>query len=255
MQAVITGRLHQLSPDARELAGVAAAIGRAFDIDLLAEASGFDEARTARALDELWHRKIVREAPDGVAGGYDFSHDRIRDVAYAMLGPAQRRRWHLADRGVPRAPSRQGADSLSARVAAHYDRGGQPARALRHYEHAAGAAQRLFAYEESRTLLERLVALAPSAPDRTEAASIELRAQLMLAAAIRVTRGWASPDLEPVHARIVVLSREVGTPEQRAASLAATVFFSEVRAEYGRVAALVDEMRRAVGNPARIRSR
>src|SRR5204862_6325340 len=67
-----------------------------------------------------------------------------------------------------------------------------------------------------------------------------------LAAALRVTRGWASPDLEPVHARVVVLSREVGTPEQRAASLAATIFFSEVRAEYGRVAALVDEMRRAV---------
>ena len=247
VQAVITGRLHQLSADARELAGAAAAIGRAFDIDLLAEASGFDEARAARALDELWHRKIVREADPGPeAGAYDFSHDRLRDVAYATLGPAQRRRWHLRVADCLERRAAGDPELVAAQVAAHYDRGGQPARALRHYEIAARAAQRLFAYRESRALLDRLVALVPYEPDRREAASIELRAQLMIASAIRVTSGWAFPDLEPVHARVVALSLEVGTPEQRAAALAAAVFFSEVRAEYARVATLVGDMRRAV---------
>ena len=41
-----------------------------------------------QALDELWHRRIVRERGKEA---YDFSHDKIREVAYTGLSAARRK--------------------------------------------------------------------------------------------------------------------------------------------------------------------
>jgi DNA-binding SARP family transcriptional activator len=56
VQAVIAGRLARLSPEAAAVAGVAAAVGRAFTADVLAAAAGLDEQAFVAALDELWRR-------------------------------------------------------------------------------------------------------------------------------------------------------------------------------------------------------
>jgi len=104
VQAVIESRLAQLSPAARDLVGVAAAIGREFTTDALAQASQAGEETLVGGLDELWRRRIVRDrGPDA----YDFTHDRIREVAYASLGPARRRHTH---RRVAHALERLHAD-------------------------------------------------------------------------------------------------------------------------------------------------
>ena len=85
VQAVIRARLAQLSQPARELAGLAAVMGRSFAYDELALASDWDEDTVVHGLDELWRRRIIRE--QGL-GAYDFSHDKIRDVAYAEMSHA-----------------------------------------------------------------------------------------------------------------------------------------------------------------------
>ena len=43
------------------------------------------------ALDELWQRRIIREQ---TGDAYDFSHDRIREVAYQEISRARRRLFH-----------------------------------------------------------------------------------------------------------------------------------------------------------------
>ena len=68
------------------VAEVAAAIGRDFRFDILAQASDLEEDALVRALDELWRRHIVRVQADE---RWDFSHDRIREVAYGGIGPAR----------------------------------------------------------------------------------------------------------------------------------------------------------------------
>ena len=91
MQSVVAARLALLSDDARAAAEVAAAVGRDFRFDILAQASDLEEDALVRALDELWRRHIVRVQADE---RWDFSHDRIREVAYAGIGPARRRLIH-----------------------------------------------------------------------------------------------------------------------------------------------------------------
>ena len=241
--AVVIGRLQQLSEDARELAGVAATVGRAFTASLLQQASEFTEARTVRGLEELWQRRIIREAGgEGRGDAYDFSHDKLREVAYTLLSPMQRQRWHRRVAEALETGDQASLDAAASRMAAHYEQANQPLRALPHYERAASVALRLFAYDEAAVLLRRLIAIVDRDPDTRRRAERELQAQLRLAAAIRVHRGWASPELEPVHARLVALSSEVGTPEQRAAALATSLFFHEVLGNFHYVATALDEM-------------
>ena len=110
VQAVIESRLAQLSGPAKELAGVAAAIGREFTTDVLAAAGEADEEALVSSLDELWRRRIVRDrGPEA----YDFTHDRIREVAYLALSPvrptgASPARWNGS---TPTTPSRSPGSS------------------------------------------------------------------------------------------------------------------------------------------------
>ena len=90
---VIQSRLAQLSPLGRELAGLAAVTGRSFTFDLLAHASALPEDALVNGLDELWRRRIVRMRD---ANAYDFSHDRIREVAYTQISPVRRLLLHRA---------------------------------------------------------------------------------------------------------------------------------------------------------------
>ncbi|MEZ4610155.1 MAG: hypothetical protein R2838_07885 [Caldilineaceae bacterium] len=97
--ALLQARLARLSTVAQEVAGLAAVIGRAFGFDLLVQAGHGSEDDVVQALEELWARRIVQEAGQGA---YDFSHDRLRDVAYAELSRrvgacstvGWRRRWN-----------------------------------------------------------------------------------------------------------------------------------------------------------------
>ncbi|HET9110684.1 MAG TPA: AAA family ATPase, partial [Ktedonobacterales bacterium] len=76
LRAMIASRLTRLSPPARELAGLAATVGRAFSLDILAHVNHSDEDGIVSALDELWQRRIVR---DHGADTYDFTHDKLRE--------------------------------------------------------------------------------------------------------------------------------------------------------------------------------
>ena len=86
---MLRNRLEQASPAAREVAGLAAAVGADFTLDLLTEASDLEAGAVVGAVDELWRRRILREFRDG----YDFSHDLLRDTAYAGVSPPKR--WLL----------------------------------------------------------------------------------------------------------------------------------------------------------------
>jgi DNA-binding SARP family transcriptional activator len=165
IQAMIQARFSRLSAQARELVGQAAVIGRAFEYDLLAAISGMNEKRLVAALDELWHRRIIREH-----GGaeYDFSHDKLREVAYSDLSQARRRLLH---RHVAQALEMLHASQIetySGKIAAHYERAQMPREAIPHYHRAAQAAQQLHAHDEAiqhlRRGLDLLAALPVGAP-------------------------------------------------------------------------------------------
>lgn len=156
VQIVIQARLAQLSPPARELAGLAGAIGREFTFRVLAQASDQDEDTLVRNLDELWQRRIIRERG---ADSYDFSHDKLRDVAYSSLSGARRRLLHRRIAQALEVLSVGNPDAVSGQVAAHYELAGLLELAIPYYQRAGEVAQRVYANAEAIHYYERAVAL------------------------------------------------------------------------------------------------
>jgi predicted ATPase len=211
--AVIAGRLAQLSAPARELAGLAAAIGRPCSLDLLLAADHADEGSVVGALDELWQKRIVREQG---ANSYDFTHDKLREVAYAEISTPQRQLLHRRIAQALEATSGSAPAPTSGQIAAQYERAGMSEQAIFHYQRAAVVAQRLYANEDAIGLLLRGLALLEQLPPGAQRDAQELSLQLALAPLYRMTKGWTSPEVERVIARALALCDMVGDDTQRA---------------------------------------
>jgi tetratricopeptide (TPR) repeat protein len=163
IQAVITARLAKLSPAARELVTVAAVIGRAFSFELLSEVSKRGEDELLEALDELWQRRILLEAQ---GEGYDFSHAKLREVAYAELRPPRRRLLHRRVAEALECVYVNNLDSVSGQIASHYEQAGIGERAIPFYQRAAEVAERIYAHAEALAAYRRALSLLETAPVR-----------------------------------------------------------------------------------------
>ncbi len=164
VQTVLATRLAQLPPLAREVADVAAVIGREFTFSVLARASGQSEDAVVQGLDELWQRRIVREQGTGTAETYDFSHDKLREQAYNSLSPAHRSLLH---RRVAEAFEVVYAEDLGAvggQIAAHYERARLPELATPYYRRAGEVAMRIYAHTEAITAFQQAITLLEASP-------------------------------------------------------------------------------------------
>jgi DNA-binding SARP family transcriptional activator len=207
VQSVVAARLALLSEEARTAAQVAAAVGRDFRFDILAHASDQEEDVLVRALDELWQRHIVRDQPDE---RWDFSHDRIREVAYSGIGPARRRLIHRRIAQGMELLFANRLDEASASIAVHLDRGGQPARAVPFLERAAAVATRVSANGEAIRCLTYALSLLETLPAGQERDERELALRSSLSIALNSTRGYAAPEVEQNLNRVFELSRAEG---------------------------------------------
>jgi tetratricopeptide (TPR) repeat protein len=239
MQAVLAGRILQLSVSARWFVELAATIGREFTLELLSTAGNTDSENAVRALDELWHKRIVREQG---ANSYDFTHDKLREVAYAEISAPQRRLLHRRVAQALEAIHAEDLDAVSGQLAAHYERAGMIEQALPYYQRAAAVARRLYANEDAVSLLSRSLELLEFLPSSAKRDQQELNLQLILAPLYRVTRGWASPELEHTLDRALALCNAVGDDTQRIQILIVLQSVYLVQARFERVQLLNDEL-------------
>ena len=187
---------------------MAATIGREFGVDVLAAAGDADEDTLVRSLDELWRRRILRERGGDVRGGsYDFSHDKIRQVAYLGISPARRRQLHLRIAGalhqVNPAPG-----VVCAQIAAHYDRAGAAEQAVGWYCRAAEVVQQLHANGTAVRHLDRALALLRSLPRSAARDALELEVETARLAPLTSLAGYVSAAISAAQQRALDL---VGT--------------------------------------------
>ena len=89
----LMARLDRLG-DARDLAQIAAVIGRQFPLALLSAATGRDADELDTKLTRLVTAGIVFPEERGMERAFTFKHALVRDVAYESLLLARRREWH-----------------------------------------------------------------------------------------------------------------------------------------------------------------
>ena len=217
LAAVLRNRLDQATAAAREVASLAAAVGTNFTLDLLTEASDLDAGIVVGAVDELWRRRIMREFGDG----YDFSHDLLRDTAYAQVSPPKR--W-LLHRRVAQALEllhADDADTVSAQLAEQYARGGRPARAVAYYRRAADLAAGMFAHAEAIRLHEEALSIVRGLPEGKDRDRQELEVLEAMAAPLNARYGYSSPQLQRALERSIDLAESLGRRDSTLTGLVA----------------------------------
>jgi DNA-binding SARP family transcriptional activator len=253
LAAVLRSRLSQATPAAREVAGLAAAVGTDFTLDLLTEASDLEADVVVGAVDELWRRRIMHEFRDG----YDFSHDLLRETAYAQVSPPKRWLLHRRIAQGLELLHADDADMVSARLAEQYARGGRPDRAVAYYRRAADVAAGMFAHTEAILLHKEALAIVRNLPAGRERDRQELAVLEGMTAPICAKYGYASPELQQAVERSVDLAESLGRKESMLAGLVAlwTSRFVQGRTVDGykasnRALALVDDPDSELGGPA-----
>jgi len=206
LTTVLRNRLAQASVTAREVTGLAAAVGTDFTLDLLTEASDLGADVVVGAVDELWHRRILREFGDG----YDFSHDLLRETAYAQVSPAKR--WLLHRRVAQGLELLHAGDPdlVAAQLAGQYARGGRAGRAVTYYRRAAGVAAGRFAYGEAIRLHKEALSIVRGLPAGTDRDRQELAILEAMAAPLNAKYGYSSPELQQTLERSIALAESLG---------------------------------------------
>ena len=176
VRRVVAGRLERLSARARLFATAAAVVGREFDFDVVARAAGLDPGAAAESVEELVRRRVVHAVGDR----FDFTHDRIREVAYGQLLPPRRKLLHA---GVARALEAVHAADLAPHVAAlgaHYFGGEVWDLAVDYLARAGADALSRSAHREAVAWTERALTALSHLPGTREnvARAIDLHVQL-----------------------------------------------------------------------------
>ncbi|MDR5902778.1 AAA family ATPase [Halomonas icarae] len=148
---LLASRIDQLDGD-REVAHIAAVLGRRFRYDFLAECSEFDGQRLTRALEQMRHLDIIEPAEgDDTGREFQFTHQLLQEAAYLSCPRDIRTAIHrqvvaLIEERFPMWISRHPGD-----FATHLRRSGHYARGARYYELAAREALKVSA---NRTALK-----------------------------------------------------------------------------------------------------
>lgn len=190
-------------PDARAVAQAAAAIGRRFELDLLADLTGRPEHELRRRLDTLVAGDLLVVQPDGA---YMFRHALIREAARNSLLRARHQELHgrIADLLMQRP---RVAEEQPEVIAGHMEAAERFVEAARFRLAAALRALQGSSYQEADLHLARTIELAVKLDAGPERDALELSARVLAGVTLTATRGWTDPQVEEHFQR----AREIGT--------------------------------------------
>ena len=208
-------RLDRLAP-VKEIAQIAAAIGREFSYRLLEAVAPIQGPALQSALGQLIAAELIHSRGSPPEATYVFKHALVQDTAYASLLRSRRQRIH-AD--IARAMEELFTDQVEAApaiIAHHYAEAGLPEPAARYWLKAAELALSRSAPTEADRYVDAGLALIPRLTDGPDRQSLELALQLARANALLQLKGFAAPEtIAALTAAKQLLDAGVGTDLQR----------------------------------------
>jgi len=171
VRELTANRIARLSEAARHLVAVAAVTGEPVPFGFLVAAASMDERAAADVVEELVRRRVL----DIVDAGVDFTHERIRRVAYESLLPARRESLHAAVAQVFEMSNSDRLEEVSDRLAHHYGAARKAERAIRYLVLFAQTARTRYALDDALNALDQATSHVAALPDaERERATIEI---------------------------------------------------------------------------------
>jgi class 3 adenylate cyclase/tetratricopeptide (TPR) repeat protein len=205
----LTARLDRLAP-VKEVAQIAACIGRDFDYDLLAAASGMPEDGLRTALEALRHAELV--IARGLAEErYTFKHALVRDAAYAGLLRSRRVQLHTAIAGAIERSFAHVVEAEPETLAHHLTEAGLHEKAAGYWLRAGKIAVGRYANIEAIAHLRRGIEALSSFADGATKDRLELDLQFALGPCLLATEGPRSTATAATVTRARELCERLGS--------------------------------------------
>jgi predicted ATPase len=224
----LMARLDRLAAG-KEVAQLAATLGRTFPYELLRAVSPLDAAMLQQALARLVEAELLYQRGVLPQATYLFKHALIQEAAYQSLLKSTRQQYHQRIARVLEAQFPETCETQPELLAQHYTAAGFREQAVGYWQRAGQQARQRSANREAiehlTTGLELLATL-PETPTRTQQ---ELDLQLALGPALIATKGHAVPEVEQIYARARALCAQIGETPQLFPTLRGLCWFYRSR--------------------------
>ena len=188
-------RLDRLAP-VKEIAQIAACIGREFQPELLALISPRGAIQLQQALDQLVVSELVftRGQPPNVR--YVFKHALIQEAAYDSLLKARRIQVHAQIAEALERHFPEIKETEPELLAHHYSAAGLTDESIAYWRRAGELALQRVALNEAIAHLTKGLEVVATLPASAERDANELALRTWLGTAWMVLRGWPAPEVE-----------------------------------------------------------
>ncbi len=241
LQDLLMARLDRLT-QAKEVAQLAATLGREFDYTVLQKVSGLDDHRLRQDLAELVEAELLYQRGLPPQASYIFKHALIQEAAYRTLLRSRRQQYHQT---IGRVLAEQFPDIAAKQpelLARHFTVAGELEPAATYWQQAG---QRAALHSANKEAIEHLTTgldLLEGLPETTERIQQQLVMQITLGVSYLMTKGYAATEVEQVYAKAWALCQKAGNVPQRAPALYGLWLFYLVRADYEMARRLGDQL-------------
>ena len=193
LHAPLMARLDRLGLGPKEVAQIAAAIGREFSYQLLAPVAGRGDNDLTAALGQLGDAGLVFARGTPPAATYQFKHALVRDAAYASLLRRRREELHARIARVLESDFPDIAEAQPELIAQHFTEAGLAAPAVAYWRRAGERAVARSANLEAVAHFGRGIEVLTTLTESAEREDQELALQVALVAPLWACRGFGSP--------------------------------------------------------------
>jgi class 3 adenylate cyclase/predicted ATPase/energy-coupling factor transporter ATP-binding protein EcfA2 len=211
LHELLMGRLDR-SGVAKEIAQIAAVIGRTARRDVLAAVASLPDAELDQPLEALREAGALVQEFSETAEGYTFSHELLREAAYDSLLREERRRLHL---GVARALIALDPVTVAQQpelLAMHLAEGNKPEEAAPYWLEAARRSLARSALTEATRLLKRGLDALEKLPASNAVKRLRLEMSGLLGPGLIGLKGPGSSEAQALYASAYTLC--IDTPEE-----------------------------------------
>jgi len=196
LQDLVLARLDHMASD-REIALLAAALGRQFDYELLAAIVAVDEQTLRAELAKLVSADILYVKGQPPRCAYLFKHALLEEALYAAIDEPKRRQFHQRIAEIMEARFAKSVETRPDLLAEHFTKAGLIQKAVGYSLKAGLRSRDRFANVEAVSHFHKGLQLLETLDASPERDTRELELLAPLGTAYIAWRGYAAPEVGP----------------------------------------------------------
>jgi class 3 adenylate cyclase/predicted ATPase len=197
-------------PEVKEVAQIAACIGREFSHGLLAAVASVSANLLSDALEQLVSSELVFRRGTPPEATYTFKHALVQDAAYQSLLKSKRRRLHARIAQVLEEHFPDAGAPEPEVLARHLTDAGLAEQAISHWRRAGELAAGRSANGEAVAHLSKALELIGTLPNPLILLEEELALRIAIGGPLMATKGYGAPEVESTYSRASALCEQLG---------------------------------------------